>query len=214
MNANPFYPNPLDGDIDTLRDLYMNTAQREAYDRIVALARSTQSASDISKAINHDEAAELAEAKAGVSNLARCYLELRGMTAACGPGAGVALREIKLRLHFMGTPGEPMWNTGTEEKPFWIPDWRYEIGLLEHALHGSPIEHTERPRDTKRRCEVKPPEVMPDCRAFVAAFAASLDADFGFWSSPTAMAVRQKLYSPWAKANAEIVFNPAPKKET
>ena len=46
------------------------------------------------------------------------------------------------------------------------------------------------------------------CRAFVEAFSRSLDDDFGFWSSAVANEVRAKLYSPWAKANAEIVCNP------
>jgi hypothetical protein len=65
--------------------------------------------------------------------------------------AHAVLNRIKLRLHFMGWPAESYWNSGTEEKPHWRPDWRHEIALIENALHGSPIRHFERPTDTKPR---------------------------------------------------------------
>lgn len=64
----------------------------------------------------------------------------------------VALREglvrIKQRLHFMGWPAEDHWNIGTGDKPRWTPDWRYEIQLIEHLLHGSPITTPDKPGDT------------------------------------------------------------------
>lgn len=60
-----------------------------------------------------------------------------------------ALSKIKLRLHFMGWPAESYWNNGTDDKPNWIPDWRYEINLIENALHGTEITQLEKPSDTK-----------------------------------------------------------------
>lgn len=70
--------------------------------------------------------------------------------------AFAALREVKIRLHFVDMPQEPMVDAGMKGKPHWIPDWRYEIDLLEHALHGSPRRYTERPRDNKPRHEIEP----------------------------------------------------------
>lgn len=64
------------------------------------------------------------------------------------------IRRIKLRIHFIDWPGESMFNGGTDEKPHWIPDWRYEIALIENALHGTPVTVTNKPTDTKRRIEV------------------------------------------------------------
>jgi hypothetical protein len=58
------------------------------------------------------------------------------------------ISRIKLRLHFMGWPTEKHWNTGTKDNPRWIPDWRYEIQLIEHLLNGSPIRTPENPGDT------------------------------------------------------------------
>lgn len=66
-----------------------------------------------------------------------------------------ALREVKLRLHFLGTPGESMWNAGSEARPNWQPDWRYEIDLIEHALHGSPLTTDDRFKNTKSRAELE-----------------------------------------------------------
>lgn len=66
--------------------------------------------------------------------------------------SAAALREglarIKLRLHFMGWPSEEHWNIGTDDKPRWTPDWRYEIQLIEHLLNGSPITTPDKPGDT------------------------------------------------------------------
>jgi hypothetical protein len=77
---------------------------------------------------------------------------------ASGGGASDAMREaverVKFRLHFDGWPAESFWNAGTEESPRWIPDWRYEIALIEHALHGTPITQPEKPTDTKPRNEI------------------------------------------------------------
>lgn len=62
-----------------------------------------------------------------------------------------ALKRIKLRLHFIEMPGESMWNpTGN----CWVPDWRYEIQLIESVLHGSPITAVEGPTDTRKRVEL------------------------------------------------------------
>jgi hypothetical protein len=66
----------------------------------------------------------------------------------------VALRNVKVRLHFIGMPGESMFNAGTEEAPLWISDWRETIDLLEHALHGSERKREAKPTDTVRRCQV------------------------------------------------------------
>lgn len=67
-----------------------------------------------------------------------------------------ALKEIKLRMIFMGWPGESMWNIGSDEMPMWVPDWRYEFQLIEHLLHGSDIETEQHAKDTKRRDDVDP----------------------------------------------------------
>jgi hypothetical protein len=72
--------------------------------------------------------------------------------------AMAALKQIKLRLHFMGWPAESYWNNGTDEKPHWIPDWRYEIALLENALHGADITQPAKPTDTKRANEITAPQ--------------------------------------------------------
>ncbi|KRG65203.1 hypothetical protein ABB26_05205 [Stenotrophomonas humi] len=62
-----------------------------------------------------------------------------------------ALKRIKLRLHFLDMPGESMWDRGDG---VWVPDWRYEIQLIEHVLHGRPFTATEKPTDTRKRIEV------------------------------------------------------------
>jgi hypothetical protein len=59
------------------------------------------------------------------------------------------VRAIKIRLHFMDWPAESFWNAGSEESPWWISDWRYEIGLIENVLHGTPITQPEKPDDTQ-----------------------------------------------------------------
>ena len=67
------------------------------------------------------------------------------------------LSRIKLRLHFMGWPAEAHWNAAEPGKnPRWIPDWRYEICLLENSLHGSPIDKPEKPTDTIPAYRVTP----------------------------------------------------------
>ena len=73
-----------------------------------------------------------------------------------------AVERVKFRLHFMGWPAEPFWNTAAEgEAPHWIADWRYEIALIEHALHGSPITAPEKPTDTKPRHALASSTVAP-----------------------------------------------------
>lgn len=80
---------------------------------------------------------------------------LDGPTAERADAMTKALEAIKLRLHFCGWPGESMWNIADADKPpHWMPDWRYEIDLLEHALHGSERRYPERPTDTRRRNEI------------------------------------------------------------
>ena len=63
-----------------------------------------------------------------------------------------ALRKVKLRLHFLGMPGESMWKV--DDHFTWVPDWRYEIQLIENALHGSPITTPEKPTDVRNRIDV------------------------------------------------------------
>ncbi len=83
------------------------------------------------------------------------------------------LSKLKLRLHFMHWPAEAMWNAGTSEKPNWVPDWRYEIQLIEHLLNGMPITAQEKPSDTKPAHEVAP---VPDpLRRLIAQHAALLE---------------------------------------
>lgn len=69
-----------------------------------------------------------------------------------------ALKRIKLRLHFVDMPGESMWDRGDG---VWVPDWRYEIQLIEHVLHGSPIKAAEKPTDTRKRIEVEGTPAAP-----------------------------------------------------
>lgn len=69
-----------------------------------------------------------------------------------------ALKRIKLRLHFLDMPSEPMWRPAAAA---WVPDWRYEIQLIEHVLHGRPITAAEKPTDTRKRIEVVSSPVTP-----------------------------------------------------
>lgn len=69
-----------------------------------------------------------------------------------------ALKRIKLRLHFLDMPGEPMWSPAGVA---WVPDWRYEIQLIEHVLHGRPITAAEKPTDTRKRIEVASTPAAP-----------------------------------------------------
>ncbi len=86
------------------------------------------------------------------------------------------LSKIKLRLHFMHCPAEAMWNSGTSEAPNWIPDWRYEIQLIEHLLHGRPITAAEKPSDTRPAHEVLPTQSAQDpLRALITQHAALLE---------------------------------------
>jgi hypothetical protein len=64
------------------------------------------------------------------------------------------LNSIKVRAHFIDMPSETMWNAGTPENPSWVPDWREEIGLIEQALHGTPLPVLTR-GDTLSRWQVK-----------------------------------------------------------
>lgn len=59
-----------------------------------------------------------------------------------------ALKKIKLRIIFMSWPAESFWNTGSEAKPWYIPDWRYECQLIEHMLHNTAVTTPEKPTDT------------------------------------------------------------------
>lgn len=49
------------------------------------------------------------------------------------------IKQMKLRLCFSGWPAESYWEAhpGT-----WVPDWRKEAHLIDHALHGTELnEH-------------------------------------------------------------------------
>ncbi len=69
-----------------------------------------------------------------------------------------ALRRIRLRMHFIGMPGESMLDRGDG---VWMPDWRYEAQLIEHVLHGRPITAAEKPTDTRKRIEVASTPAAP-----------------------------------------------------
>ncbi|MBB5862644.1 hypothetical protein [Xanthomonas sp. 3058] len=59
-----------------------------------------------------------------------------------------ALGKVRLRCMFIGWPAESMWEATPGN---WIPDWRYELQLMEHVLHGSEIRTPEKPTDTVPR---------------------------------------------------------------
>lgn len=44
----------------------------------------------------------------------------------------------------MHWPSEPHWKPHDK----WIPDWRYELQLIDNALYGSAITTPEKPSDT------------------------------------------------------------------
>jgi hypothetical protein len=84
--------------------------------------------------------------------------DARGGGEAERVSADEVIKQLKLRIHFINYPGESMWNAGTPGlQDHWIPDWRYEIALIENYLHGSPITAAKKPGDTKRRIEVSHP---------------------------------------------------------
>lgn len=45
-----------------------------------------------------------------------------------------ALQALKLRIHFIGMPQEPMIDMSDQGGPERVPDWQREIELLEKAL--------------------------------------------------------------------------------
>ena len=49
---------------------------------------------------------------------------------AAAPDLLEALKQIKVRIHFIGMPQEAMWKDGERD----VPDWRKEIEMLEAAL--------------------------------------------------------------------------------
>lgn len=51
-----------------------------------------------------------------------------------------ALLAIKTRIAFMGWPAESMWQAASGK---WVPDWREECLLIEHALNGTPVDESE-----------------------------------------------------------------------
>lgn len=69
-----------------------------------------------------------------------------------------ALKRIRLRMHFIGMPGESMLDRGDG---VWMPDWRYEAQLIEHVLHGRSITVAEKPTDTRKRIEVASTPAAP-----------------------------------------------------
>lgn len=51
------------------------------------------------------------------------------------------LKQIKVRLAFMGWPAESYWNGNhAAGQARWIPDWRKEIALVENCLHGTEVD--------------------------------------------------------------------------
>ncbi|MBB5675567.1 hypothetical protein [Xanthomonas arboricola] len=68
-----------------------------------------------------------------------------------------ALGKVRLRCMFIGWPAESMWEATPGN---WIPDWRYELQLMEHVLHGSEIRTPEKPTDTVPRNQL--PQLVPD----------------------------------------------------
>lgn len=108
----------------------------------------------ISRARNALEAIKIAARDGDEEEADRLIAEALDGTVPAGEAAMIAaLKAIKVKLHFADTPGESMWNAKArdEDQDHWIPDWRYEIALLEHALHGTPITQPEKPTDTKSR---------------------------------------------------------------
>lgn len=93
--------------------------------------------------------------KSGRSTLIRCAEELEASLAARQPAGQArveelrdALGKVRLRCMFIGWPAESMWEATPGN---WIPDWRYELQLMEHVLHGSEIRTPEKPTDTVPR---------------------------------------------------------------
>ncbi|CAD1792756.1 hypothetical protein QSH46_013295 [Xanthomonas arboricola pv. juglandis] len=93
--------------------------------------------------------------KSGRSTLIRCAEELEAALAARQPAGQArveelrdALGKVRLRCMFIGWPAESMWEATPGN---WIPDWRYELQLMEHVLHGSEIRTPEKPTDTVPR---------------------------------------------------------------
>ena len=63
------------------------------------------------------------------------------------------LGDIKLRISFMGWPAEAMWQV---QEGVWAPDWRRECALVEHALHGTPLDE-----DALAKLESMPANTLP-----------------------------------------------------
>ena len=59
------------------------------------------------------------------------------------------LTEIRARMSEVGSPTEAHRNVRTPEAPHWVPDWRYEIQLVDNVLLGAPITAPKAPHDTR-----------------------------------------------------------------
>ena len=83
------------------------------------------------------------------------YLNFRRDLDAKTVALAECVSRLKLRIIFIGGPGESYWSAGNDKYDWWLPDWRYEIALIENVLHGSPVDQPEKPTDTKRLIELK-----------------------------------------------------------
>lgn len=80
-------------------------------------------------------------------DLSRLYLyeetmrsKLRAMDAV--------LRQVALRIAFIGWPAESHWRDGDGDHQRWVPDWRQEIAMIEAVRHGRPLDLLEERSDT------------------------------------------------------------------
>lgn len=53
------------------------------------------------------------------------------------------LAEVNVRVAFIGWPAETHWNAGTAKHPWWVPDWRRQIALIQAARHNVAFKEPE-----------------------------------------------------------------------
>ena len=83
------------------------------------------------------------------------YLTFRRDLDAKTVALAECVSRLKLRIAFIGWPGESYFNVGSDKYDWWVPDWRYELALIEHALHGTPVDQPEKPTDTTKSIDLK-----------------------------------------------------------
>ena len=83
------------------------------------------------------------------------YLNFRRDLDAKTVALAECVGRLKLRIVFIGWPGESYFNVGSDKYDWWVPDWRYELALIEHALHGTPVDQPEKPTDTTKSIDLK-----------------------------------------------------------